>query len=219
MAVRQRGSRAHVAMTVHRIGRSFARTRPTKGFSLLELLMVVAILGILASIAIGVTPGIIRTAKGQAGAQQLSGFLKRTREAAISRRRNIEVVFSLPNRVQTFQRAVPNPPAATPAPTLLETLFLEGRMEFRTFPTVPDTPDDFVAPLGPSPPPSAIQVGAILPVLFTSEGQLVDGNGDPVSVTLFLGQPNQVTTANALSLLGTTAMIRTWRWDGRRWVK
>jgi prepilin-type N-terminal cleavage/methylation domain-containing protein len=189
------------------------RARSAPGFSLIELLMVVAIVGVLAAIAIGVTPAALRTTKGAAAAQQLSGFIKRTRELAISRRRTIEIVFTAPSRVQTFQRAVPNPPAATPAPTLLETMYLEGQLEFRIFGGVTDTLDAFATGFtGP------INVGPNTPLMFTSEGSLVDVNGDPFNATLFLGVPNQISTANAITVLGTTALVRNWRWDGSKWV-
>lgn len=213
-AVRERGLLNQMAMDVRRLrARPLARARSAHGFTLVEMLMVVAIMAILSGVAIGVSQGMVRSAKGQAGAQQLAGFLKRTKEMAVSRRRNIEVAFTAPNSVSTLQRAVPNPPAATPAPTPLETLQFEGRIEFRTFATG-DTPDLFATAT-----PPAINVGATLPVLFTSEGQFVDANGDPVNATLFLGEPGQISTANALTILGTTAMIRTWRWDGSRWVQ
>jgi prepilin-type N-terminal cleavage/methylation domain-containing protein len=189
------------------------RLRTTQGFSLIELLMVVAIIGILAAVAIGVTPAVIRTAKGQAGAQQLASFLKRHRELAISRRRNIEITFTAPNMVQSRQRAVPDPPAATPAPTVLETMYFEGRLEYRQFGAVAlDTPDAF----GNAAP---INVGAILPVIFTSEGAFTDANGDVINGTLFLGVVNQVSTANALTIVGATSAVRLWRWDGSRWVQ
>jgi hypothetical protein len=176
--------------------------------------MVVAIVAIISGIAVGVTPSIIGLAKGQSAAAQLNAFLKRTRELAISRRRNIEVVFTAPNQVQTLQRAVPNPPAVTPAPTPLETIYLEGAMEFRTFAGVPDTPDAFATPVV-----SAMSVGNQLPVMFTSEGAFVDANGDPINATLFLGKPQQINTANALTILGATAMVRSWRWNGARWIQ
>ena len=99
-AVRERGLLNQAGMEASpRRARLFARARSARGFSLVEMLMVVAILGILGGIAIGVTPGIINTAKGQSGAQQLAAFLKRHREMAISRRRNIEIRFTLPATV------------------------------------------------------------------------------------------------------------------------
>jgi prepilin-type N-terminal cleavage/methylation domain-containing protein len=213
-SVRERGLLNQVTMDARRFRvRPLARARSAHGFSLIEMLMVVAILAVMSGVAIGVSQTMVRNAKGQAGAQQLAGFLKRTKEMAVSRRRNIEVSFAAPNVVTTQQRAVPNPPAATPAPTPLETLRLEGNVEFRTF-AIGDTPDLFASAT-----PPAINVGATLPVLFTSEGQFVDANGDPVNATLFLGQPGQISTANALTILGTTSLIRMWRWDGSRWVQ
>ncbi len=187
------------------------RWRANRGFTVLELLMVVAIVAVLASVAIGVTPGILQTAKGQSSAHQLSSFLKRTREMAISRRRNIEVRFMAPDRVQTAERAVPNPPLPTPAPTVLETMALEGRVQFRTFPVMPDTPDAF----GNGTP---VNLGGADPVMFTSEGTFADVNGDPINASIFLGVDGQPHTANAVTILGTTAAVRNWRWDGGRWV-
>ena len=38
-------------------------------------------------------------------------------------------------------------------------------------------------------------------------------------IEVFLGVANQPTTANALTIIGTTAAVRTWRYDGSRWVQ
>jgi prepilin-type N-terminal cleavage/methylation domain-containing protein len=192
------------------------RARSAQGFSLIELLMVVAIIAVMGGIAIGITSDSIRTAKGRSGAEQMASFLKRYRELAISRRRNIEIAFVLPNTVQTQQRAVPDPPAPLGPNTPLETLYLEGRVEFRQFTGVPDTPDAFGAG-GP-----VILAGAppgANPVMFTSEGSFTDVDGNPINASIFLGVPNQRQTANALTIIGTTAAVRMWRYDGTRWVQ
>jgi prepilin-type N-terminal cleavage/methylation domain-containing protein len=209
LASRERGLLSQAGMDVRRFR---ARARSSRGFSLLELLMVVAILGVLAAVAIGVTPGIIQTTKGQSGAQQLSSFLKRTRELAISRRRNIEVAFTPPNRVQTTQRAASDPPNPLGPSTPLETFFLEGGVEFRKFPAVPDTPDAFGSA-------TAIVLGGANPVMFTSEGSFTDVDGNPINASVFLGIPNRLSSATALTIVGTTSAVRTFRWDGSRWVQ
>jgi prepilin-type N-terminal cleavage/methylation domain-containing protein len=191
------------------------RVRSAQGFSIVELLIVITLIGIVSAIAIGVTPDIVRVAKGQSGAQQLSAFLKRHREMAVSRRRNIEITFTAPNVVSSLQRAVPDPPNPTPAPTPLETIYLEGDVDFRLFPGVPDTPDAF----GNAAP---INLGGANPVMFTSEGSFTDVNGDPINASLFMGIENQPNTANALTIIGTTAAVRSWRWNAGaagRWVQ
>jgi prepilin-type N-terminal cleavage/methylation domain-containing protein len=212
-AAPERGLLDHARMEARpRRPRLSTRVRAAQGFSLVELLMVVAILAILGGIAIGVTPGVIQVAKGQSGAQQLSAFLKRTRETAISRRRNIEIDFVAPGMVRSTQRAVPDPPNPLGPSTVLEEMYLEGGIEYRLFPAVPDTPDAF----GNGAP---VVVGGANPVMFTSEGVFTDVDGNPINASVFLGVPNQVSTANALTIIGTTATVRTFRWDGSRWVQ
>jgi len=182
------------------------------GFTILEVLLVVAVIGILSSIAIGVTPGIIQKAKGEGSATQLTSFLKRTREMAISRRRNIEIRFLAPNRVQSAQRGVPDPPNPTPATQVLETMTFEGRLEYRQFALQGDTPDAFGAA-------APINLGGANPVMFTSEGSFADVNGDPVNASVFVGIDQQPLSSNAVTILGSTAAVRSWRWNGRVWVE
>jgi prepilin-type N-terminal cleavage/methylation domain-containing protein len=214
-AVPERGLLDHAGMATF-MRRLRSRHRTAQGFTLVELLIVVALIGVLAAVAIGITPDVIRTAKGKSGAQQLAGFLKRHREMAISRRRNIEIWFTLPNQVRSVQRAVPDPPNPLGASTPLETMPLEGQVGYRQFPAIPDTPDafGFAGPiiLGGAAPTAN-------PVMFTSEGSFTDVDGNPINGSVFLGISNQPTTANALTIIGTTATVRTWRYDGSRWVQ
>lgn len=179
-----------------------------RGFSLAELLIVVAVTAILAGVAIGVTPTIIAFAKGDSANQQVAKFLKEAREAAITRRRNIEVRF-LAGAIQSAIVDVPGP-----GTTVLETMPFEGGLDYQRFPGVPDTPDLF-STLTPGPIQIASAAGN--PVMFTTEGSFVDANGDPVNVTLFFGINQQPGTATALTILGTTAAIRTYRWDSAHW--
>jgi prepilin-type N-terminal cleavage/methylation domain-containing protein len=212
-AVSERGLLHHTGMEGRRRERLLTRARVARGFSLIELLMVVAIIAVMGGIAMGVTNNMVRTAKGKSGAQQLSSFLKRHRELAISRRRNIEIDFTAPNLVVSRQRAVPDPPNPLGPTTVLETMYLEGQIGYRKFAAVAlDTPDAFGSA-------AAINLGGANPVMFTSEGTFADVNGDPINATLLLGVLNQPSTANAVTIIGTTATLRLWRWDGSRWVQ
>jgi prepilin-type N-terminal cleavage/methylation domain-containing protein len=213
--VRERGLLTQAGMDVRRPRASaFARARSAQGFTLIELLIVVALVAVMGGIAIGISGDMIKSAKGQSGAAQLAGFLKRHRELAISRRRTIEIWFTAPNLVRSVQRAVPDPPNPLGPSTVLETMYLEGRMEYRQFAANADTPDAFGAGgaagpiiLGGAPP-------TVNPVMFTSEGSFTDANGDPINASVFIGVANQRNTSNAVTIIGTTATVRTWRFNG-----
>jgi len=183
-----------------------------RGFTLVELLITVAIFGVLAAIGIGVTTTIVRMTRGETGAQQLDAFLKRNREMATARRRDIEIWFLEPNQVESRVRAVPDPPAATPAPTVLERISFEGGIEFRAFPGLPDTPNAF----GNA---TEINLNGATPVLFSSEGSFLDAANNPINATLLLGIEGDPLSATAVTILGASAGIERWRWNGATWTK
>jgi prepilin-type N-terminal cleavage/methylation domain-containing protein len=181
------------------------RIASSDGFSLVEVLGVVLVLGILAVIAIGVAPSIVDTAKGGSGAAQVSSALRRAREMSISRRRNVQVQFEAPNRIVLSEVNVPGP-----GTTQIEKIPLEGGIEFVEF-GLADTPDGF----GNG---TEIALGGLEPVMFTPEGMFVDAYGDPINATIQVGQRDNESTANALTIMGATALVREWRWDGRQWL-
>jgi prepilin-type N-terminal cleavage/methylation domain-containing protein len=183
-----------------------------RGFSLIDVIVTLAVLSILAGVGIGVSSTIVRMVRGESGAQQLDAFLKRHREMAVARRRDIEIRFLPPNRIQSALRAVPDPPNPTPAPAVLETVTFEGGIEYRAFPLIPDTPNQF----GNA---AAISVGGNLPVMFSSDGAFLDIDSNPVNATLLTGVDGDPLTAGAVTILGATATIERWRWNGAEWTR
>ena len=55
--------------------------------------------------------------------------------------------------------------------------------------------------------------------MFTSEGSFVNQQGDFLNGTLFLAIPGDPLSARAITIFGPTALIRSWRWNGREWVE
>lgn len=181
-----------------------------RGFTLVEVLITVAIISILAGIGVGVTSTFVRLSRGESGAQQLDAFLKRHREMALARRRDIEIHFEPPNRVRSVQRAGLGD--ATALPVDLETLVLEGGIEYRVYSGVPDTPNAF----GNGAP---VVLGGLTPVMFASEGMFIDVDSNPINATISLGIGEDQLSATAVTILGTTASIERWRWNGAAWSK
>lgn len=180
--------------------------RGRAGFTTLELLVVLAIVGVLAGMAVLIMPGAINSSKADSGLNRVASALRTAREQAISQRRNVRVVFTAPNQIVVSRVEVPSG-----ATTTISTVVLEDGVRFVQFNGVPDTPDGF----GNAAPTS---FGTATSIAFTSEGQFIDQRGDPVNGTVFLGRANDSTSARAVTIFGPTALVREWRWDGRQWV-
>ncbi len=167
--------------------------------------MVVAVLGTIAAMAMLVSPSAINQARSDSGLAQAVEIVRSARDLAVSSRRNIQLRFLGTNGIQTVRMEIPGP-----ATTIVRTLELEGRMRIGLAPGVPDTPDLF----GNA---SATAFGPTPFRMFTSEGTLVDANGDVLNGTLFLADSADPRSARAITIFGATGAIRTWQWDGARW--
>jgi prepilin-type N-terminal cleavage/methylation domain-containing protein len=183
-----------------------------RGFSLVEIVVTLAVFAVLGGLAIGVTNSVVSASRAESAAQRLEAFLKRHREMAVARRRDIEIRFTAPDRVESFVRAIPNPPNPTPAPAPLETLRFEGGMRYLLMEGVPDTPNLFGND-------RAVFVGGANPVMFASEGAFIDANNNPINATISLGIEGIPLSASAVTILGPTASVERWRWNGNAWTK
>lgn len=168
--------------------------------------MVVAVIGLMFGMVVAVTPRMASYAKAEAGIEQTISVLRFAKENAVSQRRNMQVRFLGDNAIQIVRANLPN------GTTILQTQQFETRMRFYLMPGLPDTPDAF----GNA---TATAFGASPTRMFTSEGSFVDQNGDTLNGTLYLGIEGEPETARAISIFGPTALLRTWRWDGRAWVE
>ncbi len=177
------------------------------GASLTEVLIVVGIIAVVMAITVLVMPAALLHARADSGAAQVTATLRLAREQAIAQRRNVQVNFIAPDRITVQRVEIPGP-----GTTMISDVRLEGGANFRLMPGLPDTPDAFGNP-SPTAFPGAVTVA------FTSTGELVDENGDPVNGTVFLGTAGAPLSARAITVFGPSALIREWRWAGTRWER
>jgi Tfp pilus assembly protein FimT len=174
------------------------------GFGLIEAVIGLLLLIAVSGFALLNIKSILPLMSADAAMKQTLSQLRSGREKAIAQRRNIEIRFLPPNQIQLLRY---NEPIGT---TVLSTITLQGKNEFRRFVGVPDTPDGFGNL-------SAISFGAQAPWIFLSDGTLIDSSTNPVNGTVFLGQANRTNTARAVTILGATGRVRDYTWTGTSW--
>jgi prepilin-type N-terminal cleavage/methylation domain-containing protein len=181
------------------------------GFSLMELLVVVAVIGIVAAIAMPITDSFVRTARADSAVSAAMSALDIAHDRAVSERRNFVLTFVNPNRIQLDRQEI-DAAGTVISTTPVEQFILEGGQSFLRFAAMPDTPDAFGGA-------SATTFSGTMPVMFTSDGSLVDTNGDVVNGTIFFGVTNQPLTARAITIFGVTGLTRSWKWRGNKWME
>ncbi len=177
------------------------------GFTLIEMMLVVAVGIILAAMAVPVSSNFITTTRADSSIIATLDALETARDRSVAERRNFEVSFVNPNHIRIERDEVPSG-----IKTLISDNVLENGQQFVVFGGVPDTPDAFGAA-------AAITFGGVAPWMFTSDGTFVDSNGDVVNGTIFLGVPNQSSTARAVTVFGVTGLTRSWKWRGTQWFQ
>lgn len=211
---------------------AYRTANPERGFSIIELLVVIGMLLIISAIAIIHLQPTLQQFRANAGLDQLKVALRQARETAISQRRTIVVKFVGNNTIQMYQMVVtvnaapPPPVTVTEAITPFNTVVLEGTVQFLTYATETDTPDAYVpggltAPNGIYTENAAGAVvigGPTTGMQFQSDGTFTDGNGNPINCTVFIGVPNINSAARAATVLGGTGRVRAWTNNAYGWL-
>lgn len=190
--------------------KSLRKVRGDQGFTLIEMIVVVGLIAVVSAIAIPVSIATISRARADSSAEATFRAISAARTRAIAERRNIYLTLEAPNRIRLERQEI-NDLGQVVGLTEVANSILEGGQEFIQFASQGDTDDLF----GASAP---INFGGPTPVMFTTDGSLVDSAGDVVNASIFVGVPDQPITARAVTILGVSGLMRTWKWDGAKWV-
>lgn len=226
----KRGSQAHLDKAV-------VRRRTMGGFSIIELLTSMLIILVVAGMAVIEMQPMWQQIQANAGMDQVKSTLRQARELAISERRTIAVQFlnaatgtaCLPSGgiltcIALTQMVVTagTPPTQALAASPFLVLPIESRVQLRSFTGEPDTPDGFI---GSAPaPPNGLYYGSntgapATGMAFQSDGTFTDGNGNPINLSLFIGEVGIPSSARAVTVLGNTGRVFAYHGTGTAWFR
>jgi prepilin-type N-terminal cleavage/methylation domain-containing protein len=177
-----------------------------RGYSMIELLIVLGIAGTVMGIAMFQIGAVQPSMKGDGAMRTIMAQLNTARELSISQRRMMQVNFLGTGQIQIVRQEVP---AGT---TALPTVAVEGGLQYGLIAGIVDTPDGFGLKAG------GIAFGTATSYLFSSDGTLIDQNGNPLNGTVFLAIPGVARSFRAVTVMGGTGRIRGYKWDGHSWV-
>ena len=184
--------------------------RNSAGFSAIELLVGLLIMGVVIAIAIVQMQPAVQQMRANSAMYLVSSQLRWARQSAISQRRNFVVAFAGNNEIQISRQEQP-----TQTLTLVSDVRLNPTVFFQLTPGLPDTPDGY-GNAGPI--VFGGQVGGPPVMQFQSDGQFIDGNGNPLNGTVFLGITGLATCGRAATVLGATGRVRSFRSNGTGWI-
>jgi len=193
--------------------------RLEQGFSLLEAMVALAVMLIVTAFAMVQSFGSVESYRVNAAMDIVISQLRVARQLAISQRRNVTVSFTTATSPQKITYAIvadsgPSlatadtyapPPVAVPIPP---------QVSFAQVTGVPDTPMALGTCSG-----AGICIGGVANPTTTMEfnplGQFTDGSGvTALNGTIFLALPNQINTARAVTIMGSTGRVRAYTYVG-----
>jgi prepilin-type N-terminal cleavage/methylation domain-containing protein len=183
------------------------RSRSQRGVTLIEMLLVVAIMGAVGAMATAQMAVVRRSMQGDGAMRLVMSMMNTAREMAVTQRRTMEIKFIGTNWIQIVRHEVP---AGT---TTLRSVAFEGNVTYERISTITtDTPDAF----GNS---AALAFGSATSYTFSSDGTLIDNNGNPLNGTVFLAVVNVARSQRAVTVMGGTGRVRGYKWTGFAWKR
>jgi Tfp pilus assembly protein FimT len=173
--------------------------RTDRGFTLPEVLITVAFFIVVSAVSLAGVSAALPTLRVDGQVSRLMGLLQMARETAVARQRDVEIRFDVPNHRVTLIRHEPNEEVP------IQMITFESNVIFTQFDGMGDTPEGY----GSNDP---VDFGGADPLLFISDGTLVDGTGIPTNGTIYLGIEEHRETARAITITGSTARARFYKW-------
>ncbi|HXZ28333.1 MAG TPA: type II secretion system protein [Terriglobales bacterium] len=179
------------------------------GFSLLELLIVIAIVIVLAAVALFNLPVALRSMRVNTGYQTLLTQMRMARESAVAKRTIFYLTFNNPaQNIVLTQRT-------GGVDQVISTVPLPYDIQFTVVPGMPNTtattPDNFGTGATSLDLDQGNAGGNVNQIFFYPDGSARDNLGRVDSGVIYICRPGDLMSCRAVSIYGATGRIRGWQ--------
>jgi prepilin-type N-terminal cleavage/methylation domain-containing protein len=195
-----------------------ATQRSQRGFSMVELLVVVTIILILVAAALITMVPTVQNSRANAGMELVLGEMRRAHERAIDERRIYRMTFVAPNQIQLEVGQVANVASTitgtTPAfAQAQQTLTLPDGIRFICVGGIPTGATTVPDGLGSG--ANAIDFdlangGGGTQIYFQPDGRALDGANRMNDGVVYIAQPGNLYSSRAVTLFGSTGRSKGW---------
>ena len=186
--------------------------RTESGFSLVEALVVIAVILVMAATAIIQIAPTLKTAKSDTALQTALGQLRRYHEDAVDQRHIYRVSFLAPRTIQIDQMTYDS--GGNQVFTFISTIDLPTETQFLCVKGIPTTSSNLPDGLGDG--QTAINFsldygGGGSTVFFQKDGRATDSAGRLNDGVIYIAQPGDLNSSKAITVLGATGRVKGWR--------
>jgi prepilin-type N-terminal cleavage/methylation domain-containing protein len=203
-------------------GRTFAAARRSSGHSLIEMLIVVALIGVLISLALPQLIAERRMSRTVAVNRDILTQLRHARQLAMSQRQAITFQYDNVSRLISIIDHNSNP-----GPVLLIDPSYPNTFGSRVVSATPLTAGTAVTPEISYGIPAGVPIAPLgdgitmtplvnnqLNITFQPDGSVIDAAGNPIGRALFIyNNKAPKATASAISIMGASGRVKIWRYD------
>lgn len=188
------------------------RRRTDSGFSLIEALVVIAIILIMAGAAIIQIGPALKGAKSNTALETTLGVLRRYHEAAVNQRKIYRITFTSPRTITVDQQAYDGKGNLTYVN--VSSMDLPIETQFLCVDGIPNT--QLTVPDGLGDGKTAIDMsvdygGGQTALFFQKDGRATDANGRPNNGVVYIAQTGDLTSSKAVTVLAGTGRVKGWR--------
>ena len=188
-----------------------------RGFSMIELAVVCIIAITIAAIALVQINPSLQSARSDNALRVVLDQLRQAREYSIANRRYVQIAFTTvagqPQIVITQWNTLTTGGGTTNP--VLSTVYVPYPMQYTVVSGMPDTPDGFGNGSAIAFKIEGTSTAPTGNMLFQSDGELIDSvTSNPIDGTIFLGVTGNLSSARAVTVLGSTGRVRGWRSTG-----